>query len=105
MRVGIIGTGAIANLHARACNAIGFTVRACTDVNEEVGRKFAAAHGAEFLPDYRAVCHHSEVDYVDLCTLPGVRLEVVRECLASRKPLQVQKPIATTLAIAREMVD
>ena len=46
MRVGIIGTGASATLHARACEAIGFTVRACTDVNEEVGRKFAATHGA-----------------------------------------------------------
>jgi len=105
LRVGIIGTGAIANLHARACKAIGFSVRVCTDVNEEAGRKFAATHGAELLPDYKAVCHHPEVDYVDLCTLPGVRLEVLRECVASHKPLQVQKPIATTLATAREMVD
>jgi UDP-N-acetyl-2-amino-2-deoxyglucuronate dehydrogenase len=105
MRVGIVGTGAIANLHARACKAIGFTVRACTDVNEEAGRKFAAAHGAEFLPDYKAVCRHPEVDYVDLCTLPGFRLEPLRECIAHGKAIQVQKPIATTLDAARQMVD
>ena len=105
MRVGIIGTGAIANLHARAYRAIGFTVRACTDINESAGRAFAAAHDAEFVADARAVCHHPDVDFVDLCTLPGVRLDVLRACVAARKPIQVQKPIATTIEIAREMVD
>ena len=105
MRVGIIGTGAIANLHARAYRAIGFSVRVCTDVKEDVGRAFASANGAEFVESYRTVCHHPEVDFVDLCTLPDFRLEAVKECAAGRKPVQVQKPIATTLAIAREMVE
>ncbi|MCC7009460.1 MAG: Gfo/Idh/MocA family oxidoreductase [Acidobacteria bacterium] len=105
MRVGIIGTGAIANLHARAYRAIGFTVRACTDINEQAGRAFATAHDTELVEDAHAVCRHPEVDVVDLCTLPGVRLDVLRDCVAFRKPLQVQKPIATTLDVAREMVE
>jgi UDP-N-acetyl-2-amino-2-deoxyglucuronate dehydrogenase len=105
VRVGIIGTGAIANLHARAYKQIGFTVRACSDVREDAGRAFAAAHGAEYLASGEAVCRHPEVDFVDVCTLPDYRLEAVRACAASRKPLQVQKPIATTIDIAREMLD
>lgn len=104
MRVGIIGTGAIAHLHARAYTSIGFTVRACTNATEEKGRAFAEMHGAEFVTDYQAVCSHPEVDFVDLCTLPNVRLDVVRACVAHRKPLQVQKPIATTVEIAAEML-
>ena len=32
MRVGIIGTGAIANMHAQAYKNIGYQVTACTDV-------------------------------------------------------------------------
>ena len=105
MRVGVIGTGAIANLHARAYKALGFPVRVCTDVREEAGRAFAAAHGAEFVPDHETVCRHPEVDFVDLCTLPDIRLEPLRFCASAGKPIQVQKPIATTVAIAREMIE
>jgi predicted dehydrogenase len=104
MKVGIIGTGAIAGMHARAYKNIGYTIRACTNVTEEKGRRFASEHGAEFVERYEDVCRHPEVDFVDVCTFPSFRLDVIRACAASGKPVQVQKPIATTLDIAREMV-
>jgi UDP-N-acetyl-2-amino-2-deoxyglucuronate dehydrogenase len=103
--VGIIGTGAIATLHARAYASIGYRIVACTDVRADVGRQFAEAHGAAFLESPEAVCRHPEVDYVDLCTLPGYRLEPVEWCAAAGKAIQVQKPIATTVATAQRMVD
>ena len=105
MRVGLIGTGAIAGMHARAYKNIGFTVRVCTNVTAEKGRAFAAAHGAEFVPRYEDVCRHPEVDFVDVCTFPSFRLDVVRACARSGKPVQVQKPMATTVGDAREMID
>jgi predicted dehydrogenase len=105
MNVGIIGTGAIAHMHARAYRNIGYTVRVCTNVTKETGRRFAAAHGAEFVDRFEDVCAHPEVDFVDVCTFPAFRLEVVRACAAERKPVQVQKPIATTVGTAREMID
>lgn len=105
MKVGIIGTGAIAGMHARAYGNIGYTVRACTNVSQDKGRKFAADHGAEFFARYEDICRHPEVDFVDLCTFPSFRLDVVRACAESRKPVQVQKPIATTLDVAREMLE
>ena len=105
MNVGIIGTGAIAGMHARAYKNIGYTVRVCTNVTQEKGRAFAAAHGAEFVERYEDVCRHPDVDFVDVCTFPSFRLEVVRACAASGKPVQVQKPIATTLDTARAMID
>jgi UDP-N-acetyl-2-amino-2-deoxyglucuronate dehydrogenase len=104
LRVGIIGTGAIANLHARAYRSIGYTVTVCTDVLPEAGRRFADAHGATFVERAEDVCRHSQVDYVDLCTLPGYRLDPVRWCAAAGKAIQIQKPVATTVAIAREML-
>ena len=105
LRVGIIGTGAIAGMHARAYKNIGYTVRACTNVTQDKGRKFAADHGAEFFDRYEDICRHPEVDFVDVCTFPSFRLEVVCACAESRKPVQVQKPIATTLDVARQMLD
>src|SRR5919106_2636929 len=105
LRIGIIGTGAIAGMHARAYKNIGYTVRACTNATQDKGRKFAAAHGAQFVERFEDVCRHPEVDFVDVCTFPSFRLDVVRACAESGKPVQVQKPIATTLDIAREMLD
>ena len=105
MRVGLIGTGAIANLHARAYKNIGYVVRVCTDVNADAGRRFASDHGADFLDSYEAVCRHPEVDYVDVCTFPDFRLQPLEICAAHGKHIQVQKPMAITLDTARKMID
>lgn len=105
MNVGLIGTGAIANLHARVYKNVGFALRVCTDTYEEGGRRFAAAHGAEFVGSYEEVCRHPDVDFVDVCTFPDFRLQPVEACAAAGKHVQVQKPIATNVATARKMID
>jgi UDP-N-acetyl-2-amino-2-deoxyglucuronate dehydrogenase len=105
VRVGIVGTGAIARLHARVYRNIGFSVRAVVDVNPAAAAAFTAEFGGEVVADIEAVCAHPDVEYVDVCTLPNVRLEVVELCAKYRKHVQVQKPIATTVEIARRMLD
>ena len=105
LRVGVVGTGAIAGMHARAYKKIGYSVRACTNVTRDKGRSFAAEHGAEFVERYEDLCGHPDVDFVDVCTFPSFRLDVVRACARSRKPVQVQKPMATSLDTARAMID
>jgi UDP-N-acetyl-2-amino-2-deoxyglucuronate dehydrogenase len=104
MRVGIIGTGAISQKHALAYKNIGFRITACTDINAQYGQKFADEHGAVFIPNYEDLCRHPDVDYVDVCTFPDFRLEPIRICAQSGKAVQVQKPISTSVAIAREMI-
>jgi predicted dehydrogenase len=105
MRVGMIGTGAISQKHALAYRNIGFRITACTDIHRESGERFAAQHGAEFVSSYEELCRRADVDYVDVCTFPDFRLPPVKACAASGKHVQVQKPIATDTAIAREMID
>jgi UDP-N-acetyl-2-amino-2-deoxyglucuronate dehydrogenase len=105
MRVGIIGTGAIAYKHVEAYRNIGFQVTVCTDAVESSGRKFAAASEAQFVPTYEEVCRHPEVDYVDVCTFPDFRLQPLEACAAAGKHIQVQKPVATNLETARQMIE
>ena len=105
MRVGIIGTGAISHKHAQAYQNIGYQVTVCTDIFEEAGRRFARQYGAEFVSGYEELCKHPNVDMVDVCTFPDFRLQPVKACAASGKPIQVQKPIATDLATARELIE
>lgn len=105
LRVGIIGTGAIANKHAQAYANIGYKVTVCTDINEQAGRQFAERYGAKFLPSYEEVCRHPEVDFVDVCTFPDFRLQPLKICAETKKHVQVQKPISTNLETAREMIE
>jgi predicted dehydrogenase len=105
MRVGIIGTGAVARKHARAYLNIGYRVAACSNFHEESGRRFAAEFGAQFVPAYRDLCPHPEVDFVDVCTFPEFRLEAVELAAAARKHILVEKPMATNLETARRMME
>ena len=105
MRVGIIGTGAIAHKHAEVYRKIGFRLTVCTDISEPSGRRFAGQYGCEFVPSYEALCRHPEVDYVDVCTFPDFRLQPIEICAGTGKHVQVQKPIATNLETARKMIE
>jgi len=105
MRVGIVGTGAVARKHARAYLNIGYRVAACSNFNEESGRRFAAEFGAQFVADYQDLCRHPQVDFVDVCTFPEFRLEPVELAAAARKHILVEKPMATNLETARRMMD
>jgi UDP-N-acetyl-2-amino-2-deoxyglucuronate dehydrogenase len=105
LKVGMIGTGAISHKHAQAYRNIGYELTVCTDINETWGRKFAAQYGCEFVPTYEEVCRHPNVDYVDVCTFPDFRMQPLEICAATKKHIQVQKPISTGLETARRMVE
>jgi len=92
-------------MHARVYRNIGFELAVCTDIYEPAGRKFAEENGCEFVRTYEEVCRHPRVDYVDVCTFPNFRLEPIEICAQTRKHVQVQKPIATSLETARRMIE
>jgi predicted dehydrogenase len=104
MRVGIVGTGAVAWKHAEAYKNIGDQVRACTNTTAERGRKFAAATGAEFVETVEELCRHAEIDFVDVCTFPAYRLRAVELCARNGKHVLVQKPMAIDLETAERMI-
>ncbi|MEO6910592.1 MAG: Gfo/Idh/MocA family oxidoreductase [Edaphobacter sp.] len=104
MRVGMIGTGAIAQKHAEAYRNIGYEIAACTNTTAAKGREFAEANGAEFVETVEELCRHPRVDYVDVCTMPDFRLPVVELCAATQKHVLVQKPMAIDLDTARRMM-
>jgi len=105
MRVGIIGTGAIAWKHAQAYRNIGYQVTVCTDRTAEKGRKFADETGAEYVATPEGLCAHPLVDFADVCTFPAYRLAAVELCARHGKHVLVQKPMAIDLEIAAKMIE
>ncbi len=105
MRVGIIGTGAIAWKHAQAYKNIGYQVTVCTDRTSEKGRKFADETGAEYVATPEELCAHPLVDFADVCTFPAYRLAAVELCAQYGKHVLVQKPMAVDLETAAKMIE
>ncbi len=105
MKVGLIGTGAIANMHARAYRNLGFELLACSNKTEARGRDFAHKWNLQYVPTTRALCHYPGLDYVDVCSFPDSHLEPVKFCAEIKRPVMLQKPIATNLPEARAMID
>jgi len=105
----MIGTGAIAEKHAQAYRNISYEIVVCSNRSAVRGRDFAARHCARFVERWQDVCTDAAVDFVDLCTLPDFRLPVIELCaglpIGTRKPVQVQKPIAADLATAHRMIE
>ena len=104
MRVGIIGTGAIAGKHAQAYKNIGYQLTACTDRTAERGRKFADAWDAGFVATPEELARRADVDFLDVCTFPGYRLAAVELGAQYKKHVQVQKPMAVDLETAARMI-
>src|SRR5579862_6620338 len=104
MKVGIIGTGAIAWKHAQAYKNIGYQITACTNGTAEKGRKFSEATGCEFVATPAELCAQRDVDFVDVCTFPSYRLEAVELCAQNGKHVLVQKPMAVDLETAAKMI-
>lgn len=103
MRVGILGTGAIANKHAQAYRNIGFEVAACFNKTESRGREFVGRWGGTLVRDAADLCRFPQLDFVDVCTFPDFHLEPVRLCAEIKRPIMLQKPMATNLKDAAEI--
>ncbi|MGC8972266.1 MAG: Gfo/Idh/MocA family protein [bacterium] len=104
---GIIGCGAIANVHARAIKSIeGVELKAVADVNIDSARNFAQRYGVEnYYGDYRELLKDESIDIVNICTPSGLREEIAIECARAGKHIIAEKPIEVTLERIDRMIE
>ena len=104
MKVGILGTGGVADKHAQAYRNLGFEIAACCNESSVGGNAFSARWGCQFISDYRELCTLPGLDFVDVCTYPDFRLDPVEACASIGRPVQLEKPMATNLSVARQIL-
>jgi predicted dehydrogenase len=105
LRAGIIGAGFIGAVHAdavRAARGVVSRVAASSpsraaEAADRLGA-LAPANGAEELIDA------DDVDVVHICTPNALHVPLARRALAAGKPVVCEKPLATTLDDARELM-
>lgn len=105
MKTVIVGSGAIAYAHARACRELGIQILGIYDINLESAYRLANFCGSvplNDLADYEAVLE--QADMVHLCTPPSLRLQYAASAVQNDCHIIAEKPVAIRLDDAAEMV-
>jgi predicted dehydrogenase len=95
VRVGLVGSGFIAELHMhgyRRVYGVEVEVRAVVSRGDKVV-DFAQRHGIpQVHRDWRALLDDPEIDVIDLCTPPALHAEMVVACMQAGKHVICEKP-------------
>ena len=105
VRIGMIGSKFAADFHAdsHARNPYAEIVSvAALDGLEEYCKKWNVP---ESTTDYKELCRRDDIDVIDVCVPNFLHYEVVMEAAANKKHIICEKPLATTVEHAREMVE
>lgn len=107
IRVGIIGAGDFGELHIATFKEFaGVEVTAVCDTDEErlreVSEKYKIPHR---FTDYHELCAMDELDMVSVVTPEAKHLDPTLAALSSEKHVLLEKPIATSIEDANQIVD
>lgn len=107
LKIGVIGAGAIGREHvARLQNQIrDARVVAVCDINIAGAEETAGRHGLRVEPDMASLVMAPDVDAVVVSCFDAAHAEAVMACIAAGKPVFCEKPLATTQADCRAIVD
>lgn len=108
LKIGVIGTGAIGQEHIRRLNKklVGSKVVAVTDINLAGAQVVAGQYeGITVYQTYQEVINDANVDALVVTSWGPAHAEQVLAAIAAGKPVFVEKPMASTAADAKKIVD
>jgi myo-inositol 2-dehydrogenase / D-chiro-inositol 1-dehydrogenase len=107
LRVGVIGTGAMGTSHVTtlATSVPGAEVTALHDVDAPRADRLAAEVGAASVPTASELIGSDRVDAVVVASPDATHELLVLECLAARKPVLCEKPLALGVDGSQRIVD
>lgn len=107
VRVGVIGTGAMGTSHVETLSrwVPGAVVTACFDADVDRAKQVAHGVGAVATGSAQELIEHGEVDAVLVAAPDPLHEELALACLAAGRPTLLEKPLATSSAGSRRVVD
>ncbi|MDP9134678.1 MAG: Gfo/Idh/MocA family oxidoreductase, partial [Actinomycetota bacterium] len=106
LRAGVVGTGFVGRLHARAARAAGGTLAAVAASTPERGVASAAELGAARSFDTAEELVESEdVDVVHICLPNNLHVPLAEAALAARKQVICEKPLAPDAGSAARLAE
>lgn len=106
LRVGLIGVGAFGSWHLKVYQEIEEVELAVVAARTaERVAPLSSRYGIPYTLDYREVLADPKIDAVDVCVPSHLQAQVTLEALAAGKHALVEKPMATSIEAAEQMVN
>jgi predicted dehydrogenase len=103
---GIIGAGAIAEVHARAIDTImNAQLIGIFDHNPEKTNTFSIKFRCRAFNSADELCNHEKIDIVCICTPSGLHLQPALTAIRAGKHCVIEKPLETTLERCDKIID
>jgi predicted dehydrogenase len=106
VKAAIVGTGFVGRVHLEAACRLGFIdvcVLATADLDQ--ANRLAREYGIDRVEsDYHRVLADPEIQVVHICTPTALHARIIRDALHAGKHVLSEKPLATSVAAARELV-
>lgn len=106
MNVAVIGVGNMGQHHARNYSEINeVNLVAVADLNEEAGKAVAKRFECKHYSDYKEMLKSEKIDLVTIAVPTKFHKKVALDCIEKGIHILIEKPIAATVAEAKEIVD
>lgn len=105
VKCGVIGTGIFGEIHVHTYKTYDKAelVMIC-DVNEKRAKQISKKYKVPYTTDYKEIVKNSEIKAVSVATPDFLHKEIVVELAKAGKDILVEKPMATSIKDAEEMV-
>jgi len=104
-RIGIVGVGAIAEMHARAIGDLpNAELVAASCRTREKGERFASEYGGKWFADFSQLIGEARPDVVSICTPSGAHLEPTVAAAERGIHVLCEKPLEINLERAEQMI-
>ena len=106
-KTALFGTGFVGRVHLEAIRRLGYVqLYAIGEPQIEKANQLAAEFGVERTEaDYHRILEDPAVDAVHICTPNALHFPMAKEALLAGKHVICEKPLATSIAEARELVN
>lgn len=105
-KIALFGTGFVGRVHLEAIRRLGYVhLEAIGEPQIEKARQLGAEFGARRVEaDYRRILEDPAIEAVHICTPNALHFPMVQDALRAGKHVICEKPLSTSVAMARELV-
>jgi predicted dehydrogenase len=106
IKAAVIGVGSMGKNHARIYDALeGVALVAVSDIDTKSARAAASRHRARYYADHATMLDQEKPDLVSVAVPTGLHHQVALDVIDRGLHLLVEKPIADTVANAKEIIE
>ena len=98
MRIGVVGTGHLGNIHLKCLKQTDFNCIGVFDIDTSRSAKAASDHGIQNFPSFQELL--SEVDAVIIVSDTNSHFELAKAAISASKHVFIEKPVTANLSQA-----